>query len=174
MGGEIGVYSEPGEGSNFWFTAKLCESHAPMSDATPSDDRADPAAPGSGCRSLRILLAEDNHVNQKVVTAMLKGAGHSVDVAGNGVEAIEAVSTRPYDVVVMDIQMPEMDGIRATKRIREAGGDNAQIPIIALTANAMKGDRKKYLAAGMNDYVSKPIDPASGSTITNATRMAEM
>ncbi len=153
MGGDIGVDSTPGRGSTFWFTIR-CEPGEVV-------EAIEPVAPArrGGDTPLRILLAEDNHVNQKVATAMLTAGGHSVDVAANGLEAIEAVSTRPYDLVLMDIHMPEMDGIRATKRIREDGGEHANIPIIALTANAMKGDREKYLAAGMSDYVSKPIDP---------------
>ena len=110
---------------------------------------------------LRILLAEDNQVNQKVVRAMLLKGGHTVDVANNGIEALTMAVRLPYDLVLMDIQMPEMGGIEATSKIRRLSDDVADIPIIALTANAMKGDRESYLAAGMNDYVSKPIDPKS-------------
>jgi CheY-like chemotaxis protein len=109
-------------------------------------------------RPLRILVVEDNQVNQLLATVLLGKAGHRVDVAANGLEALDAVSSRPYDVALMDIQMPEMDGIAATKRIRGMSGAAGRIPIIAMTANAMKGDRERLLAAGMNDYVSKPID----------------
>ena len=91
---------------------------------------------------------------------MLAKAGHHVDVAANGVEAVNAVRALPYDLVLMDVQMPEMDGVSATRAIRALGGGRAAVPIIALTANAMKGDREKYLAAGMSDYTSKPIDPS--------------
>ena len=111
-------------------------------------------------RPLRVLVVEDNQVNQLLATVLLGKAGHRVDVAANGLEALDAVSSRPYDVVLMDIQMPEMDGIEATKRIRAMSGPVGRIPIIAMTANAMKGDRERLLAAGMNDYVSKPIDKA--------------
>ncbi|MGH6933444.1 MAG: response regulator [Dongiaceae bacterium] len=109
-------------------------------------------------RHLRILVVEDNYVNQMLATVLLGKAGHRVDVAGNGVEALDAVRARAYDVILMDVQMPQMDGIEATRRIRAMAGAVARTPIIAMTANAMKGDREKLLAAGMNDYVSKPID----------------
>ena len=161
MGGEINVNSSPGQGSRFWFTVSFGVLHGRKAEVVADEHGTNADVGRSGRPSLRILLAEDNHVNQKVVTAMLMQAGHAVDIAANGIEAIEAVRVRPYDVVLMDVQMPEMDGITATRRIRELGGDQARIPIIALTANAMKGDREKYLEAKMDDYVSKPIDPAT-------------
>ena len=108
--------------------------------------------------SLRIFVAEDNEVNQKVLTAILTRAGHRVDIVGSGIEVVSAVIRGSYDLVLMDVQMPEMDGVTATRRIRDLDGDMSQIPIIALTANAMKGDEDTYRAAGMNDYVSKPIE----------------
>lgn len=122
-------------------------------------ERAQAKAP-SPSRSLRILLAEDNQANQLLASVMLQRKGHRVDAVGNGIEAVKAVQSIPYDLVLMDVQMPEMDGLEATAKIRSLPGDLARIPIIALTANAMKGDREKYLAAGMNDYISKPIDEA--------------
>ncbi|MBN4016374.1 PAS domain S-box protein [Rhodospirillaceae bacterium AH-315-P19] len=111
-------------------------------------------------RQLRILLAEDNQVNQLLVCLMLQKKGHRVDAVGNGIEAVKAVQTIPYDLILMDVQMPEMGGLEATAKIRALPGGVAAIPIIALTANAMKGDRESYLEAGMDDYVSKPIDEA--------------
>ena len=108
----------------------------------------------------RVLVAEDNRVNQMLVVAMLEKHGHRVDAVANGLEAVGAVKEVPYDMVLMDIQMPEMDGVEATQRIRDLTGAVGRIPIIALTANAMPGDREKYLAAGMNDYAAKPIDRA--------------
>jgi signal transduction histidine kinase/DNA-binding response OmpR family regulator len=111
----------------------------------------------AGTRSLRVLLAEDNKVNQLLAVSLLTKAGHRVDVAGNGLEALAGLKARPYDLVLMDMQMPEMDGLRATREIRALAGPAAQIPIIAMTANALKGDRERCIAAGMNDYVSKPI-----------------
>jgi two-component system sensor histidine kinase/response regulator len=90
--------------------------------------------------------------------SLLTKAGHRVDVAGNGIEAVAALKTRPYEVVLMDMQMPEMDGLKATRAIRALAGSMAQVPVIAMTANALKGDRERCLAAGMNDYISKPIE----------------
>lgn len=110
-------------------------------------------------KSLRILIVEDNHVNQLVVKAMLSTQGYLIDTAENGIEGVQAVIDRDYDIILMDIQMPEMNGVEATREIRALDGDKSSIPIIAVTAHAMHGDRESYLAAGMNDYVSKPIDP---------------
>ena len=109
-------------------------------------------------RPIRILLAEDNEVNQKVAIAMLGGLGHEITVANNGREAFDLVQRDEFDLVLMDIHMPEMDGLQALRCIRDLADDVADIPVIALTANAMKGDREKYLSAGMNAYVPKPID----------------
>lgn len=109
-------------------------------------------------KGARILLAEDNELNQQVATELLHDAGFEVDVADNGKIAVELVSTRPYDVVLMDMQMPEMDGVEATIKIR-ALPQLSKLPVIAMTANAMSADRERCLAAGMNDFVSKPIEP---------------
>jgi signal transduction histidine kinase/DNA-binding response OmpR family regulator len=109
-------------------------------------------------KPLRILVAEDNPINQLLIVTILKTAGYHVDIVANGQEAVEAAHTLPYDLIIMDAQMPEMGGIEATARIRQIGGNVAKIPIIAATAHALHGDRERFLEAGMNDYVSKPIN----------------
>jgi len=108
---------------------------------------------------LDILLAEDNLVNQQVAIAMLSKGGHRIDIANDGIEALMMASKKQYDVILMDVQMPNMSGIDATKKIRRLQGPVAETSIVAMTANAMVGDRETYLEAGMDDYVSKPIDP---------------
>lgn len=111
-------------------------------------------------KPLNILLAEDNPINQFVLTEMLKVRGHAVTVAATGREALDRLAERPFEVVLMDAQMPEMDGVEATRRIREGQvpGAPANIPIIALTAYALSGDRERFLNAGMDDYIPKPVD----------------
>jgi CheY-like chemotaxis protein len=131
--------------------------NAPVPAAVPVKVLPTPVVgkPGS---SLRVLLAEDNAVNQKVATHMLAAIGVRPDIAANGLEVIEALSRQTYDVILMDVQMPEMDGLEATRRIVAEQPDSAKRPwIIALTANAVQGDRETCLAAGMDDYISKPI-----------------
>jgi PAS domain S-box-containing protein len=152
MGGRIGVESAPGEGSTFWFTVACHEAALIAGDQEDTETGAE--QPGG---ALRILLAEDHVLNQMMIRVMLEAAGHQVEVVDDGLQAVAAVRSKPYDVVLMDISMPELDGVQATRRIRELDGPESQVPIIALTANAMKGDREKFLAAGMSDYLSKPV-----------------
>ncbi len=117
-------------------------------------------------RPARLLLAEDNRVNQLVALAQLESLGHHVTVVNNGADAIEAVRKDEFDMVLMDIQMPVMDGIEATRRIRALEDPSkSRVTIIALTANAMKGNAENYLAAGMDDYMSKPIDRSELRTL---------
>ncbi|WP_298934206.1 response regulator [uncultured Ramlibacter sp.] len=156
MGGEVGVDSAPGQGSTFWFTARLGLGVAAQPALAAPMDSAGAAAPA--LRNARILLVEDNDINQIVASEILREAGCDVEIADNGRIAVEMVRARPYDIVLMDMQMPEMDGMEATAAIRKLDRHGA-VPIIAMTANAMQQDRQRCLDAGMNDYISKPVDP---------------
>lgn len=159
MGGAVGVNSVPGEGSDFWMRLELKQADTLPEAASQFRSKDQALLDNPGARRLRLLVAEDNLINQKVIRAMLEAVGHRTDVAADGVEAVTAVQRETFDAVLMDVQMPNMDGIMATREIRNLGGDFKTLPIIALTANAMAGDRERYLSAGMNAYVSKPIDP---------------
>ncbi|GJL94310.1 MAG: hybrid sensor histidine kinase/response regulator [Hyphococcus sp.] len=130
-----------------------CRSAAETPKATPAPSIAEAAKP------LTVLLAEDNKINAVLATAIIKRAGHSVEVAKNGEEALTAVQKTPYDVVLMDMHMPELDGLEASRRIRALASEGAHVPIIALTANAMSADRQKCINAGMDDFLSKPFEP---------------
>jgi CheY-like chemotaxis protein len=137
-------------GSAFHFTAQFAPGKAPV--------RAEPASVGPAPENLRVLLAEDNAVNRTLAIRVLERRGHTVLVAKNGCEALEVLARERVDVILMDIQMPEMDGLQATAAIREkekAGG--GRVPIVALTANAMRGDGERYLAQGMDAYLAKPF-----------------
>lgn len=128
-----------------------------LSDLTGGQEREQGAPPSeSSPRSIRILVAEDSPTNQAVIRALLKKLGHPADIVANGLEAVAAVRERPYDLVLMDVMMPEMDGLEATRRIR--AGRRKDIPIIAVTAKAMADDFERCLQAGANDYLAKPVN----------------
>ncbi len=157
MNGRIGVKSKINEGSLFWFELKF-EKDDKNLELTPqviSALLAESNLNGNG--SIKILLAEDNHINQQVTSKMLEKMGIKTDVVSNGKQALEYIAEREYDLILMDCQMPEMDGYEATRRIRDRQDTKNIIPIIAMTANAMKGDKEKCIEAGMNDYLSKPV-----------------
>ena len=157
MGGSYGVTSEEGRGSVFTFQTAFALPETRQDDG-PAAAAHDPAK----TRRLTILLAEDNPINQIYVQELLEMDGHTVTVAHTGRRALEALRKKRFDVILMDIQMPEMDGLEATRAIRadQSGDFDPKIPIVALTAHALKGDRETFLRAGMNEYLSKPVSPA--------------
>ena len=163
MGGEIGVVSEPGEGSTFWFTAEMKKSLERVAAKEKEDDACSPAVEAYGRESRqgrRILLVDDYAINLEVARRHLEAGGHRVSLAGNGQEAIDALGNENYDLIFMDIQMPVMDGIEATKIIRDlekSRGSANRIPIIALTAHAVREYIDACLRAGMDDYLIKPV-----------------
>ncbi|MFL5815130.1 MAG: ATP-binding protein, partial [Bdellovibrionia bacterium] len=165
MGGQIGAESEPGKGSAFWFTVRLSAAEK-VAKAIKAELAVESAKNESSAQSksqqdrskYRILIAEDNSVNQMVALAQMKKLGYSAQAVANGKEAVDAFSTGSFDLILMDCQMPEMDGFEATKKIRELEASSGKrIPIIALTANAMKEDEEKCLQSGMTDFISKPV-----------------
>lgn len=151
MGGQIRVESTHGKGSTFFFTATF----KPASD-TLAESESEALRPETP--AMKVLLVEDNRINQRIATAILNKFGHTVVVAGNGVEALKLLETESVDLILMDMQMPEMDGYETTRAIRKKEQQtNKHVPIAGLTANAMQGDREKCLEAGMDDYLTKPI-----------------
>ncbi|HEV7611816.1 MAG TPA: ATP-binding protein [Steroidobacteraceae bacterium] len=185
MGGQVGVQSEPNRGSTFWFEVRLESAldgpaiklpavqkpavHIAAAQATPAVARSPAAGVAAEMRAAgpKILLVEDNAVNREVALGMLENLGCVTDAAGDGRSAVEAMGAATYDVVLMDCQMPVMDGLTATGEIRrrEQSSGPIRVPIIALTANAMEGDRERCLAAGMDDFLSKPFTQQQLATL---------
>ena len=165
MGGDTGVESEPGKGSVFWFTAWL-ERGSSLQQAEWAASESDSTAAGPAETHLRrahagaaVLLVEDNPINREIAIELLRNVCLEVCVAEDGAQAVEMTRTTRYDLVLMDMQMPVMGGLDATRAIRAGGGPNAAVPIVAMTANGFGDDRARCLEAGMNDHIPKPVDP---------------
>ncbi len=155
MEGKIGVSSRPGEGSSFWFELP----YIPAEAVAPSAE-SEPVVLTAAMHPLHVLLAEDNVVNQMVASKLMVKLGHKVEIASSGAEAVAAFGNATWDLVLMDCQMPLMDGYEATRQIRKLEKAlGSRTPIVALTAHAMPEDREKCLAAGMDGYLTKPLNP---------------
>jgi signal transduction histidine kinase/CheY-like chemotaxis protein len=175
MGGNLGMESEVGKGSTFWFALRLEKQAAPAHNTISKPGNSPAAIENAGrlpgktepsaaaafeadeTQPLRILVAEDNIINRKVAIKLLEKLNCRADIAANGLEVMESLEKARYDLIFMDCQMPEMDGLEAARRIRALGNGHSQIRIVAMTANAMQGDRERCLEAGMNDYIAKPV-----------------
>ncbi len=162
MGGNLDFSSIPGSGSTFWFTAKYQAATDLAED--PAEDRSEPAnltgQPGAITQA-KILIVDDNKVNQMLISAFLEKFGFGFEIASSGPEAIEMAVAKPYDVILMDIRMPGMDGMETTRALHESQPEDRKTPVVALTAHAIDGSRQACIESGMCGFVTKPIDPRS-------------
>jgi CheY-like chemotaxis protein/HPt (histidine-containing phosphotransfer) domain-containing protein len=162
MKGRIGVVSQPGKGSTFWFVLPLRRLESTGSLELPSAESDSALAPLASSKksSRKILVAEDNPINQEVIREVLSDLGYEADIVENGELALRALEQQAYPLALVDCQMPELDGYAAAREIRRREGQGERMPLIAVTAHALEGERQKALSAGMDDYVTKPVSSA--------------